>query len=158
MNSVPYPSGNYSYDWNGRSADGQILSGEAIAQCAVTSLLRENVIITMGDTPIVTHLRTDPYDIQLSYGEFTRITYDLSRDATVTVKLIPATGGAITLLNGKSQTAGAHEIQWDGIDPSDTSGKKLLTSKEGYYTVSIQAVNPVTGESSSAKGCLSVWW
>jgi flagellar hook assembly protein FlgD len=158
MDSVPYASGNYTFDWNGRSSNGTILTGgTALAQCAVASLLRENVIITSGDTPKVTLLKTDPYDIQLSYGEFTRITYTLSRDANVTVTLLPTTGAAITFLNNQAQTAGAHEIKWDGVDPSDSSGKKLLISPEGGYTVSIQAVNPVTGASSVAKGSLRIW-
>jgi flagellar hook assembly protein FlgD len=157
MDSVPHVPGNYSFDWNGRSADGRILVGGATAQCAVTSLLRENVVLTRGNTPKVTLLKTDPYDVQLSYGEFTRITYTLSCDANVTVTLTPAAGAAITLLNSQVQLAGAQVIQWDGIVPSDTSGKMLQTSQEGDYTVSILAVNPVTGASSSTKGCLRIW-
>jgi hypothetical protein len=157
MDSVPHVPGSYTFDWNGRGPDGSILVAGATAQCAVATLLRENVIITSGNTPKVTLLKTDPYDIQLSYGEFTRIRYALSRDANVTVTLSSPTGTTITLLNGQSQTAGAHEIQWYGSDQSDTSGKKLLISQEGDYTVSIQVVNSASGASSVAKGCLRIW-
>ncbi len=157
MSSVPHAAGSYTLDWNGRSVDGRILDRGGVAQCAVASLLRENVIITSGDTPKVSLLKTDPYDIQLSYGEFTRISYALSRDANVTLKLIPTTGVAITVLNGQLQSTGAHEIEWNGIDPSDVSGKNLQILKEGDYIVSIQAANPVTGRTSDLKGCLRVW-
>jgi alpha-tubulin suppressor-like RCC1 family protein/flagellar hook assembly protein FlgD len=158
MDSIAHAAGSYTFDWNGRNTDGSMLAGgTATAQCEVASLLRDNVVVTSGDTPNVNLVKTDPYEIQLSYGEFTRIRYTLSRDANVTVKLISPSGSSITVLNSQAQTAGEHEVDWYGIDGSDSYGKKLQITKEGDYAVSITAVNAVTGSSSSVKGSLRIW-
>ncbi|MEK6744182.1 MAG: hypothetical protein AABZ15_11250, partial [Nitrospirota bacterium] len=157
MDAVSHASGNYTFNWDGRSMDGTILGGGGIAQCAIASRLGENVIITNGRAPKVTFIKTDPFEITLSYGELTRITYSLSRDAIVTVKLIPSTGATITLLNSQAQTAGPHELQWDGIDRSDVSGIKLLMSQEGDSTVIVEADDPLTGAKSVVKGALRIW-
>ncbi|HUJ17087.1 MAG TPA: chitobiase/beta-hexosaminidase C-terminal domain-containing protein [Nitrospirota bacterium] len=157
LTGVPRAANSYSFDWNGRSPEGRILAGgTATAVCEVASLLGENVIIASGNTPFVSQLKTDPYGIQLSYGEFTRISYALSRDANISIQLISPWGSAVNILNGELQSAGVHIVQWNGIDPSDASGKKLQVLTEGDYTVSVQAVNLETGASSNAKGVLKI--
>ena len=163
MDSVAHAPGNYTFDWNGRSNDGKILTAESVAQCEALSLLGDNVVVTSGDTPKITLLKTDPYDIQLSYGEFTRITYALSRSANVTISLIPASGSAIAVLSGQPQTSGPQQISWDGIspdgiDPAESSGKELLIIKEGEYTVSVKAANPENpARNSESFGSLRIW-
>jgi len=158
-NAVPYLPGTYAYAWNGRTSSGQILDGANApqAQCTVVSLLGENVIITTGDTPKAANIKTDPWQMQLSYGQLTRIKYILSRDATVTITLVSPSGASVTLLNAEPQTAGEHDFKWDGIDGTDSSGKKLALTAEGDHTVVIKAVNPVTGSSSSSLGNVRIW-
>jgi flagellar hook assembly protein FlgD len=152
LDAFPATPGNYSYDWDGRNPSGTLLDIGAQSSCSVASLLRENYIITTGDTPRASDLKTDPYMMHFAYGQFTRIKYTLSKDANVTVKLISPSGTIITLANGQLQSTGPHEIEWNGTDASDATGKKALAAEEGDYLVSVQAVNPVTGTSSTTRG------
>ncbi len=154
MTSMPHIPGNYTFDWDGRDTTGNILGGGGKAYCYTASLLSENHIITTGDTPKISQVKIDPYQADLSYGVFTKIKYNLSRDATVTVQLQSPSGSAITIIDSRARTAGSHEIEWNGLDAADTTGKKLLISAEGDYTVVIQATNPVSGTSSTARANL----
>ena len=156
MDAAAHAAGSYTFDWDGRNSSGTILADSVEASCTVASLLRENYIVTTGDTPKVSNLKTDPYEMQFSYGEFTRIKYTLSRGANVTVKVVFPAGSEITVVNNQLRTAGSHEVEWTGLDPGDTTGMKFLMSQEGTYTVSLQAVNPVTGSSSTTKGTLVI--
>ena len=159
VSSLARAAGSYTFDWNGRSPSDKILpqTSNIVVACSATSLFGENHIVTTGDTPVISLLKTDPYEVQLSYGEFTLIKYTLSRDANVTVKLISPTGTGITLISSEPQTADVEqEVKWDGLDPGDTTGKAFLVSQEGTYTVSVQAVNAATGASATAKGLLLI--
>lgn len=140
-----------TFVWDGRDPSGKLLDYGAKVYCSVASLLRENHIITTGDAVQISEVKTDPYMMHLSYGQFTRITYTLSRDASVTLKLTSPSGAVITLFNDQSQSAGAQETNWNGIDTADTTAKNLLINEEGDYMVTVQAMNPITGTSSTAK-------
>jgi len=155
LDAAPCDAGSYSYDWDGTDGNGNVvISGTA--QCSVTSLLRENHIITTGDTPAVGSIKTDPSSFSLSYGQFTRIKYVLSRDAVVTIAAIPPSGSTITIISGQSQSSGANEVEWNVLDASDATGKKFLAQQEGPYAIKIQAVNPVTGTGSSTTGFVKI--
>jgi hypothetical protein len=156
LDAAPHFAGyNYSLDWTGFSPEEIVIFGNAVAECYVDSLLPGNVIITTGKTPTISHLKADPYEIHLSYGEYVRIIYDLSRGANVTLQLKSSTGLPITLLNGEWQSAGQHVIEWNGINAADLTRKQLLISEEGDYTISIQAVNQ--GAIFTKKGLLRIW-
>ncbi|KAF0219661.1 MAG: Parallel beta-helix repeat, partial [Geobacteraceae bacterium] len=156
MDAIPHITGTYSVDWDGRNPSNKILESGAGASCTVASLIRENHIITTGDTPKVTLVKTDPYQMHLAYGQFTRIKYTIAKDAVVTVKLVSPSGAAFVLVNSLNQTAGTYEFEWTAADLTDTAGKLLLLSEEGDYMVSVQAVNPTTGSSSVTKGNLRI--
>jgi hypothetical protein len=94
--------------------------------------------------------------MHLAYGQFTRILYTISKDANVTVKLTSPSGTMLTVVAGQPQTAGSHEIGWNGMDVMDETGKKMLVTEEGDYMVSVQAVNPLTGTSSTAKANVKI--
>jgi flagellar hook assembly protein FlgD len=154
MNSIAHAVGSYTYDWDGRDQNGAIVSDGSIASCFITRLLRENHIVTTGNTPKITFVRTDPYDIHLSYGQFTRIKYNLSGAANVSVQLISPSGTTMTLIDNQPQAAGLNEVDWKGFaDPSE----RLLTVKEdGVFTFLVRAVNPVTGSQSQSRGTLTI--
>jgi flagellar hook assembly protein FlgD len=156
MNAVPCLSGNYTFDWDGRNSSGKILAEGAVSSCAVASLLRENAIVTSGDTVMVTNLKTDPYGMQLSYGQFTRLKYTLSRAAIVSINLISPSGTAIIVASNQAQSAGANELEWNAADATDPQGKSLLVSEEGDYIVSIQAANSSTGTITTKRGSLNI--
>ncbi len=151
LNSMPHFTGSYLYEWYGRDHQDNIISAATIT-CSATPL-PENVIITSGDTPKINQIKTDPYAVNLSYGEFTRIKYALSRDATVTVKITSPSNQVYTLENSY-RTAGPHELLWP--DPATYVGNSFGVSEEGLYTVTIQAKNPVSGKTYTSKGVLKV--
>ncbi len=155
LNAYPVLPGTYSYVWDVRNPSGEPLDFGALAYCSA-SLLPGNIIITSGDTPVVSALKTDPFAMNMSYGQFTRIEYTLSRDSNVTIQLVSPSGVAMTLVNNQLQTAGHQEFDWHGMDPTDTTGKEALVSEEGNYMVTIQAVNPITGTSSTTRGNLAI--
>lgn len=156
QDAVAATTGSHTYVWDGRNSSNTLLDAGAQSSCSVASLLRENYIITTGDTIRATELKTDPYTMQLAYGHIMRIKYTLPREAKVTVKLTSPTGAVISLINNQLQTAGPQEIDWNGMDTTDTSGKKALFTEVGDYMVSVQTVNPVTGTSSTARGYLRI--
>ncbi len=156
QDAVAATSGSHTYVWDGRNASNKLLDTGAESSCSVASFLGENFIITTGDTVRISELKTDPYMMHLSYGQFTRIKYTLSRDANITIKLTSPSGTVFTIVNSQPQIAGPQEIDWNGTDPADTTGKNELTADEGDYMVSVQAVNPSTGTSSTARGMLRI--
>jgi len=156
MDGVAHVSGNYTYNWDGRNPTNKILADGAVASCAIAALLPENHIITTGDTPKVTWVKTDPYQMSLSYGQFSRIKYTVSQQASVTLKLLSPSGASAILINNLPQSAGSYELEWTAADATDVTGKKFLFSEEGDYMVWIQVVKPVTGTSSVTKGNLKI--
>jgi len=148
---------SHTFDWDGRIQNNKMLNADAIfSSCSIASFLPENYIITTGDAVKVTDLKTDPYAQQISYGQLTRITYTLSRDANVTAKLTSPRGSNITLISNQFQVAGPQELEWRGMDTTDETGKKTLVTDEGDYMVSVQTVNPATGTSSTTKANIKI--
>jgi hypothetical protein len=157
LDSFPVTPGSHTFDWDGRNPSNKLLDTFASASCSIASLLRDNYLITTGDKVKVTNLKTDPYAQQLSYGQFTRITYTLSREAYVSVKLTSPSGTSITMISNQLQGAGPQTLDdWNGMDAADTTGKKTLIAEEGDYMVSVQTVNPVTGTSSTTRANLRI--
>jgi flagellar hook assembly protein FlgD len=152
LGAFPATPSSHTFDWDGRNPSNMLLDIDAYQSCSIASLLPENYIITTGDTVKVTDLKTDPYAMSLSYGQFTRITYTLPREAYVTVNLTSPSGISITLINNQLQAAGPQILNdWNGLDAADTTGKTTLITEEGDYMVSVQTVNPATGTSSTMR-------
>jgi hypothetical protein len=154
--SFPATPVSHSYVWDVRNPSGQPLDFGASSSCTVVSLPPENYIITTGDTPVISDLKTDPYAMSLSYGQFTRIKYTLLQASNVTIQLVSPSGATITLASNQLQSAGPQELDWYGIDLNDATGKKVLVSEEGDYMVTIKAVNPVTASSLTIRGNLTI--
>ena len=128
-----------------------MLNGGGVAYCSVPSLLAENAIITTGNMPRITYVKTDPYQIQLSYGQFAKVRYALSKQANVTVELLPPKASGITLVDNLLHAAGEYEVVWDA---SVSTGSGFRVSEEGDYTVWVQAKDPITGAASATRGNL----
>jgi flagellar hook assembly protein FlgD len=157
LDAFPATPSSHTFVWYGRNPGNKLLDTDAYSSCSIASLLQENYIITSGDTVMVTDLKTDPYALQISYGQFTRITYTLSRDANVTVKLTSPSGSIRTLVSNQFQAAGPQALdEWTGLDAADPTGMKTLITEEGDYTVSVQAVNPTTGTSSTTRANIRI--
>jgi len=155
---VAKSAGSYDFNWDGRDSYGMILPKGSFSYvyCQVAEPLPENHIVTSGDTPRVTLVTADPYAVHLSFGQFTKIRYELSQAAAVTVMVGSSSGTGVVLLNGELQAAGGHEIEWNGLDVNDANGKQMQVAKVGGLTVTIRATNPTTGASSTTLGSLIV--
>jgi flagellar hook assembly protein FlgD len=157
LNAVPKISGSYACTWDGRYSSGSIAPAGGTVSCSVSSLLSENVIITSGNTPIVSNLIADPYAINIPFAEFARFKYTLSDQASVTITVKSPSGTTTTVVNGETQTAGEHAVEWTALDQADSTGKKITVSQEGYYTVTVKAENPgMPGRSSTARSSLKI--
>jgi hypothetical protein len=155
VNAAPYTPGTYTVDWNAIDSYGALYS-TGTASCSIKSLLRENYIITTGDTPGINSVAVDPYAISFSYGQFANIKYNLDRDALVTVNALVPSGNSVILQSGQALNSGQHEFQWYGLNPSDLTTKQFVTANEGSCIIVIQATNPISGASSQYRAYLGV--
>jgi len=157
LDAYPATTGDHTFVWDGRSPGNRLLDSTVYSSCSISTLLPENIIITTGDTVKVTDLRTDPYEMHIAYGQFSRITYTLSHEANVTVKLTSPSGTFITLLSNEPQAAGQHILDpWNGLDAADITGKKTLIREEGDYMVSVKAVSQETGAPSTTRANIRI--
>jgi hypothetical protein len=114
--------------------------------------VKKNYIQVVGTTPDVplVSIKSDPYVMVLSYDHVVGLRYQLVHDADVTVT-VESPDGARTILSSEPQTAGEHEVIWDG---TDDSGALLATA--GNYTFTVTATMPELGTSVSRKGNIIV--
>ncbi len=182
----------YSVMWDGMDQAGNILKESRSISIYSTRALKINYIITTGSAPEILGMtwldnpgvKSDPYMVDLCYGQLTRFRYTLhpiDRDADVTITVTgPQSGGtdipsSFTIFSG-TQSGGEHEVCWDAIDPDDpngaksfiiddcgfttgqliTSGKRFLIDSEGPYVFRIDAVNPYTGASIYRRGVINI--
>jgi parallel beta-helix repeat protein len=174
-NWVAYPPGEHPLIWDGRDVDGSIVSGTCDIYFDAPLLMKANSVIVRGTKPAILgggttpniEVQSTPYRIAHSYEQISRITYRLSLDSYVTVKLLPpgvtdpASPAAIVLTNGVLQTAlsggqpADYAIEWKGYDDLDTNN--ITVADEGTYTFAIQATSVATGATSLYRGALTLW-
>jgi hypothetical protein len=175
-NWVPFEPGvSHTLIWDGRGADGQLVSGTCNIYFDAPLQMRANAVIVRGTKPAIVgtgggpdiEVKSNPYRIAHSYEQISNITYRLDQDAYVTVKLLPpgisdpANPAAIVLTDNELQAARSgttpvdHSIQWKGYDDLDTND--ILVSDEGPYTFSIQATATATGATTLYRGILQLW-
>jgi hypothetical protein len=112
-------------------------------------------------------VKTDPYWIYLSYGQFTQIRYDLHTpgdvNADVVVKLLHPgkpdfdDSSAIEIFSG-SVAPGEHDLQWTGLLSSDTQANASANrtiGDSGAFIFAIKAT--VNGASTIYKGAISAY-
>lgn len=76
-------------------------------------------VIAAQKTGVIRNARLNSTTFNASRGETVRLTYELARPDTVTVRVYDPDGGLVaTLLNGVKQSKGRHAVQWDGLDES----------------------------------------
>ncbi len=174
MNYEPFEAGTHPIVWDGRDQDGSILSGPVGVWIHDTVDLPSNVIIVKGNRPEITgtapdiEVKSNPYRIMHSYDQVSRISYNLSADCMVTVKLLPPgdndvnSSAAIVLTSNELQNAQDgggqpldHVLEWRGYDPADTNN--ILVSEEGTYTFVIQATSVASGIATTYRGALQLY-
>ncbi len=145
--------GPHTEYWDGRRDDGGLFQGAfGVTNSAGVSLPLNPIILSRAPVEF-TNFRAEAYLIQPVFGEVSLLTYTLSKTATVSISLMDPNGNAVrTLLSNVSQLAGSQSLEWDG---RTDSGK--LVSVEGDYTVTLTAVDPVTGVSYKRVGNIVVY-
>ncbi len=151
------PGALVSAFWDGRNESGNILTGITAINYYILHLgpLKSNYILVKGGKPGVpgVSIKSDPYLMYLSYGQFARLKYALHDDANVTVTVKdPQTGAETVLVSNLFQTAGDKEVEWGG-----QGGSGQLVPTEGHYTFTVKAAHPVTGFSTTRRGNITVY-
>jgi hypothetical protein len=173
--NVVLPPGTSTLMWDGRDANGQLVSGSCSIAFDTPLPIKPNTIFIRGNAPIITgtgpapnvEVQSTPWMITHSYEQIARITYRVNQDSYVTVKLLPpgiadpSSAQAIVLINNELDAAlngtqpADHTIEWRGYDPSHTNS--IQVSSEGAYTFAIQATSAATGQQSLYRGVLQLY-
>lgn len=161
----------YDVTWNGLDPSGQPVVGNVYLNILdLNRNVTPNHVVIYDVGPKVTgptsvpaptiEVKSDPSLVYHSYDQLTKLTYEIDRQATVTVKLLPPgvvdpnAPTAIALLSAQSQSAGEHSVTWRGHDGVDTNA--ILASAEGPYVFLIQATGASTGKTSTYRGVLTL--
>lgn len=134
LNWKPRESGLHIDYWNGRDPNNNIVDlNSAVVAIWAQKLPDEPIIVVNG---LTVDASTDPYSIIPSYGEFTMITYAISKPANVTVSVYNPEGTLVTVLEDNlAKNAGAYTIAWDG-----TNAGGGLACEQGNYTIKVTAI------------------
>ncbi|MCL5772912.1 MAG: hypothetical protein M1536_00835, partial [Firmicutes bacterium] len=144
---LPQLAGSHTDYWNGRKGVLGILGQVIVFLPQVQALiwansLPDNVMITEGKIPQVTNLQANPPIIDLTSGQGTDLSYALSRDMNVTIKIYTYVFNqgdmqyVRTLINNQPRTVGAHTEHWDGLSDAGLYGAAPYP-----YTFIIEAVD-----------------
>ncbi len=146
LNNELLPTGNYTYYWDGRDGNGNIpAGGDWAVYYSVPVPVNSLGVVVYRDPPRITELRCNQYLIVPTYREVSKISYTLSKNAEVTIIINDPDGNYFKMLLEQSdESAGSHEVIWNG---TDDDGKFIST--EGVYDVEITTVDPNNSDVSS---------
>lgn len=175
INGEPYGKGVHQIVWDGRDADGDLVSGSVGIFMDVPQNLRANAIVVRGDKPTIVGLystpnievKSDPYFVTHSHDQFTRIGFQTDQDAMISLKLLPpgvsdpASPAAVLIVDNELKAASDingdpvdHVVEWLGYSAADTNN--ILVSEDGAYTFTIEATSVATGQTSVYRGVLQI--
>ncbi len=172
VNGKPIPAGTTILYWDCRDPlTGELASFPATQLSAFTRFPPNTLLVDgAGEATIIkgagasVEVKSNPYIVYLSYGQFTKIAYHLDFvDADMTlvdIRLLPPNvlnfddPSAINVFSGE-QAAGDHEVTWQGTVGTANSAKRNIGSVEGAYTFAIKTTT--NGVSSLYRGTLSVY-
>ncbi|MEX2964339.1 FlgD immunoglobulin-like domain containing protein [Microbulbifer sp. TYP-18] len=173
---VYYESGQHWFYWDGRDPSGEIIDSSVSIFYPAPKLVRSTAIYITDTAPRISgagaapaiEVKADPYRVSHSYGQQTRMAYQVSNDAIVTFSLLPPGivdpqhPSAIVLVDQELVSAQdatgealLHEVEWRGYN--DTDSNAIVVGDEGVYTFAIQAQSPETGESSLYRGVVNLY-
>ncbi len=171
INGKPIPAGTTTLYWDCRDPlTGGLVSFPASQLSAFTRFPPNTILVEGADGAAKikgaganVEVKSNPYLIYLSYGQFTKIAYNLelfnAQNTLVEIKLLPPSvlsfddPLAVAVFSGV-QGAGDHEVTWKGDVGSVENAKRATTSTQGAYTFAIKTTT--NGISSLYRGTLSV--
>lgn len=147
--------GSHEEIWNGRDANGQIVSPAPYNAVIFTTSLPENgIVIKTNSNLSVDSVKADPFIFRPFYAEVTNIEYTISGEsAQVTVAVEQPSGALVrTLVSSQLQTPGIYTVQWDG-----KNGLGQTVSTADNYRVRVTATGNTTGVVVERIGNISVF-
>ncbi|MFH0803309.1 MAG: FlgD immunoglobulin-like domain containing protein [bacterium] len=127
---VPRLSGAHTDYWDGRKgllSSVPPLVSEPETQAVIWAhTLPDNFIITEGKFPVITNLQANPVIIDLTRGQSTDLSYTLSKEMNMTIKIYDGTYPEMrlvrTLINNQQRASGVHTEHWDGLSDQGFPG------------------------------------
>ena len=141
--NVPQAAGVQTVLWDGRDDSGNLLADgpvtyqiDAVSPTEPTFKTTYKGTATVEkDNPAITGLAVNPNPLKIAGGSLS-ISYILSEDAKVTLKIVDSTGATVrTLLNAAAKKSGSNTTSWDGKNDS------AVYVPEGNYSAVISAVD-----------------
>lgn len=165
-------AGSHTLNWDGLHPEsGQIYIGSLTVPVINFREFQDNDILVEHDEVVISgpqnhsdlppsvEVKTDPYLVYLSYGQFTKFHYNLDQSAQIAIKLLPPgvrefdDPRAITVIN-ETQAAGDHEVEWRGqVSAQNTD---LTLGEDGVHMFVIKATNG-GGSSTTRRGVLNAF-
>ena len=141
---INQPSGklNNMVIWDGRDGAGNLVGPSSYIAAIDKSIMTmpDNSVVIKTAAPVLVSLTTDPYVIYPLHGDSTKIEYQVSTNAFVTLRVEDPAGAVInTLVNYELKPPGTHSVTWFGKD----SMSRTINS-EGHYKVRITLTDPAT--------------
>jgi len=152
----PLASGSFTVYWDGTDDNGAYLDQ---SETGVNNLLifwayslPANAVVVYGEKPEVTALSANPVyffpaDEDLLNG--LEISYSISRASNVIILIQDSQGHNVKSMNLGAQSAGAHEVFWDGR----AADGQLADS--GPYRIGVSLTDPL-GNNSLIRYCLII--
>ena len=181
-NKVIYPNGagevldagTHTLVWDGRDPEtGDIYVGSFQVRIDHVAFPGNGVWVVgnnVNPPPVVTgtlslEVKTDPYLVYLSYGQFTKFSYRLDvpggAPAYVEIKLLPPgvldpSDPRAVVVKRQLQVPGDYTVQWDGISASDSNGVTRDIGEDGAYTFAISATTS-SGQSTLVRSVINAY-
>jgi len=148
--------GYFTLAWDTRDNNGQLIAtGEYILRITAVDNFNksttERYAFKAGAVPVISDLSASPAAINASKGEQTTISFNVSEDSYVTVKILDSSNKiAKTLQSNKEQPAGPGYATWDGRN-------SVGDAVSGTFTFTVDA-SSVIGyfKASQVKGTVEV--
>jgi hypothetical protein len=152
-----FPPGPHVAYWDGRNQNGQIHTGNFNFYFGVPAdLPHPSVFVKRGPTHFL-GFRAQAYLIHPVFSQVSGVSYELTREATVSIVVQDPNGNHVkTLLPATLQNAGIHGldagVRWDGCDEAGR-----VVSLQGTYSIVLTAVDPLTGHAYTRRGAVRVY-
>ena len=159
----PHQVESFQIEWDGRKPNGDFVTVASSIYFPPPTTLRPHYMLTKGNTPRISGIKSDPYRLFMSYAHVSRLSFTLERDSLVTLTLLPpgisnpADPSGRQLLTSQLMTVGPHEVLFDPVNAGIANEDTFLFDEEGPYTFAIQTVNAATGATSLRRGVVSMF-
>jgi len=139
--------------WDGRDSNGDIVAGGSFAIRAFTQKLPENSVVIRKTDLEITSLKANAYLIRPMYSEVSTISYSISKDSYVTIKIYDPNGNYFCTLQEDTELRpdGPYDIEWHGRNDNDD-----YVYMEGDYRVEV-AIRDDEDNTSVRNGAIVVY-